>query len=501
MASNHPSRRAVLGAVASMPALSVIGSFGGTRGEFEAGLSGNPHLLGFATAGAESFAAGMTTLRGHLPSELGGVLWRNGPAEHERFGDRYTHWFDGDGMVQAFTFADGHVTHRARILDTPKRRRETREGRRFIPAFGTAGSGPLTGPDDMNVANTSMLLHAGQLMALWEGGSALTVDPDTLDAGQFRAWHPDLAGLPFSAHPRVEKDGTLWNIGVIIWPREALLVYRIGRDGNIVKANLIDVGPMGMVHDFVVTSRHLVVLLTPLVVEPDRWSGGDVSFLDAHVWQPALGTRILTIDKDLLEVVRRHELPPGFHFHHGNGWEEKDGTIRLDLCQATGPDFVTRDLRAVMCGELKFTSAHPRYRTVILPTGSDAAVSLSAPGQVEFPRIDSRFTGLRHRMVFALAGDSRDGNWPFGRIVRIDPEQGKVDGWTYPGDQIPEEHVFVPGGEAEGEGWLLGPYLDVKRKVTGLNVFDASDVSSGPIWEGVLPYPLPLALHGTFAEG
>ena len=279
-----------------------------------------------------------------------------------------------------------------------------------------------------------------------------------------------------------------------------LLFYRIDPGGRLVKANLVDAGPLGMVHDFVVTGRHLVVVLTPFVVEPDRWSLGHISFLGAHVWRPGLGTRVLTIDKDTLEPVRRHELPPGFHFHHGNGWEEPDGTIRLDLCQAPNPDFVTEDLRAVMRGEIRFPSKHPRYGSVVLSPGGGAAIELSVPGVAEFPRIDPRRTGQRHRKTFALSGSGSEDGWPFRRVASIDPEQGTIDGWTYPRDQIPEEHVFVPRGEAEGDGWLIGPHLDVGREATGLNVFDAKHISEGPVWQGILPYPLPLGLHGTFAK-
>ena len=65
---------------------------------------------------------------------------------------------------------------------------------------------------------------------------------------------------------------------------------------------------------------------------------------------PELGVRVLVVDKDSLEVERRHELPPGFHFHHGNGWEEADGTIRLDLCQAPDPDFRHPASSAMSCG-------------------------------------------------------------------------------------------------------------------------------------------------------
>ena len=214
---NNLSRRDALRAIGGLPMLLATGAAAGNKDDFTGALTQEPRLLGFATARAEELAAPLTTLNGRLPPELLGVLWRNGPAEHERFGHRYGHWFDGDGMVQAFAFTGTGVTHRGRILDTPKRRRETQAGRRIMPAFATLPPhpAPALAPNDMNAANTAMLAHAGRLMALWEGGSALAVDPETLAAGQFVDWRPDLAGAPFSAHPKVEPDGTLWNIGYV----------------------------------------------------------------------------------------------------------------------------------------------------------------------------------------------------------------------------------------------------------------------------------------------
>ena len=196
------SRRALLQALGALPVLLAAGRAGaGDAAGSAPMLSAAQRRLGFATAEAEELAAPLTTLAGRLPPGLAGVLWRNGPAEHERFGHRYGHWFDGDGMVQAFTFTGTGVAHRARILDTPKRRRERAAGKRLLPAFATLPpeTAPIMAPDDMNAANISMLAHAGRLMALWEGGSALDVDPETMEAGDFVAWRPDLAGAPFSA--------------------------------------------------------------------------------------------------------------------------------------------------------------------------------------------------------------------------------------------------------------------------------------------------------------
>ena len=494
------SRRAVLRALGALPVLAATGRAGAASGdEAEPAPTAAQRRLAFATAQAETLAAPLTTLAGRLPTDLTGVLWRNGPAEHERFGHRYGHWFDGDGMVQAFTFTGDGVTHRARILETPKRRRETVAGRRLLPAFATLPpeAVPILSPDDMNAANTSVLAHGGRLMALWEGGSALAFDPETLAAGDFVSWRADLAGAPFSAHPKVEADGTCWNIGCAIAPRPMLLFYRIDGQGRLAAFNALPLDPLGMVHDFVVTPRHLVLVVPPFVLDRERFAAGPISFLDAHVWRPALGTRVIVVEKETLAPARRYDVPPGFHFHHGNGWEEADGTIHLDLCQADDPTFAIHDLRAVMQGDWSFPSAHPRYRRMVLRPGGTAAVEQVVPPVADFPRFDPRRAGLRHRALYALTG-REDGGWPLSRVGRIDPDSGAADGWTYPRHLIPEEHVFVPRGGAEGDGWLVGPFLDLERRAAGLSVFDARHLAGGPLWQGILPYPLPLGLHGTF---
>ena len=511
------SRRDAIRFLASTPLLSAAtlraGTGADTAEDFAAALARDPRLLAFANPHAREVAAPLRTVAGNLPTELTGTLWRNGPAEHDRFGHRYGHWFDGDGMVQAFTFDGAGVTHRGRILDTPKRRRETRAGRRLLPAFGSVppDPGPIGRPDDMNTANTSVLAHGERVLALWEGGSALDVDPATMAARGFVHWRDDLAGLPFGAHPKRERDGTVWNIGVVVNPRPMLLLYRIDPTGKLAGFGHLSVDPLGMVHDFVVTARRLVVLMPPFVVEPERFASGHASFLDAHAWRPELGTRVVVFDKDTLAPVARHALPAGFHFHHGNGWEERDGTIHLDVCQAPDPQFVVRDLRAPMHGTWRFPSVHPGYRRVVLRPDGMARIDDVAPGVTEFPRIDPRRVGLRHRKVFALHGPATAGaaatdapsgpaGWVLRRIVSLDPDGGVVDHWSYPPHQLPEEHVFVPRGPGEGDGWLLGPFLDVTRRAAGLRVFDARRLADGPLWEGTLPYPVPLALHGTFVE-
>ena len=102
------------------------------RGAIEA--TENPALLGWRSVETDQLQC-TARIEGRLPAELQGSFYRNGPAVHERFGLRYRHLFDGDGMVQAFRFDGRGVSHRARVLATPKLVRETEAGRRSSRAL------------------------------------------------------------------------------------------------------------------------------------------------------------------------------------------------------------------------------------------------------------------------------------------------------------------------------------------------------------------------------
>ena len=49
-------------------------------------------------------------------------------------------------------------------------------------------------------------------------------------------------------------------------------------------------------------------------------------------------------------------------------------------------------------------------------------------------------------------------------------------------------------------GSLVIKSLDTVLLRDGDDCLDAKHISEGPVWQGILPYPLPLGLHGTFAK-
>ena len=61
--------------------------------------------------------------------------------------------------------------------------------------------------------------------------------------------------------------------------------------------------------------------------------------------------------------------------------------------------------------------------------------------------------------------------------------------------------MLVPRGDAEPDSWLMGPFLDLEHGTSGLSVFDARHLADGPLWHGIMHYPLPCGLYATFVPG
>jgi carotenoid cleavage dioxygenase len=467
------------------------------RDAFAAALAERPWLLAFANVERDAFAAPAELVHGALPPGLSGSLYRNGPAQHEVAGQRYHHSFDGDGLVQAFRLSGGKVRHQARLIETRKLRMEREAGRRLTPGFGTPPPPDRLASNDnrdMNAANISVLWHADRLLALWEGGDAYALEPGTLATVGAHHWSAETAGMPFSAHPRREPDGTLWNFGSIPWMAK-LAVYHISREGRIVRVQLIDLPHPGMIHDFLVTERHLVFLIPPLLYE--RESDAQ-TFLGRHAWHGEEPLRILLVDKGDLARQTWLEAPASFVFHLGNAWEEPGGAIHLDFCRHPNADLVFGALRRVMWGESVANEPATVTRMTIDPKSRRAAEDIGVE-IAEFPSVDPRLVGRRQRYVTTLG--RRDGPeagyLDLNAVVRHDLEDGGTASFAYPASVIPEEHVFVPAA-ADGAGWIVGTALDYERRATQLAVFEADRLAEGPVALARLPYWLPVGLHGRF---
>lgn len=408
---------------------------------FRRALGAHPWLAAFQGIDADLSAEDLR-IEGRIPKGLRGTLYRNGPALFERAGVRYHHQFDGDGMVQAYRFTDQGVAHRGRFVRTRKFVAEAERGRFLYPGFGTAfGKESLalaSSPEAFNVANTSVVAHAGRLLALWEGGSAYELDAATLDTRGPVTWRPDLRAMPFSAHPKIEPDGTLWNMGAA---PNALVLYRIDAGGQLAQAELVKIPGLVWNHDFAVSRRYLVCVLPAIRLDVEKMRSG-AAFLDALEFPAAAPMRVLVIDKDDLTRQRWFELPPGFMFHFGNAWEERSGVLRFDYVHHADAGVIKDGLKGLMRGDEATLLERPAHSThVALDLERGTLRSESLPDIVEFPRVDPRRVGLRNRHLWHSAAiGAGAGTLRVNSVVRHDLERGTRDAYRFEDDSVVEEH-------------------------------------------------------------
>jgi all-trans-8'-apo-beta-carotenal 15,15'-oxygenase len=471
---------------------------------FAAGFAADPLLRPFKgvdDAGGDLDAEAL--LRGRWPAALRGRFYRNGPALFERGGERYHHWFDGDGMVQQFSITDGaagtRIAHRGRLVRTGKLRAEQAAGRFLMNAFGTQvpGGPPGSGPDAYNTANTNALEHAGQVLAMWEGGSAHALDPHDLSTRGPVTWRKDLAQVPFSAHPKLDAGGELWNIGSF---GKHLVVWHIDAAGRLVSCQLGTTPlPGGILHDFAVTARHLVVPLPPVRLDFGRPAGEGARSFPMLPGEPL---RILVMEKADIGRRRVFELPPQMVFHVGNAWEAGAHEIVLNYIGAADTWFLDEGAVALMQARPSRAQSG-RIEQLRLHLESGRVEQQGMDSQSEFPRVDPRRIGQPSRWLLSGAAWGASAQRPHALlhgVQLLDLDTGRLRRFDYGAHQIAEEHVLVPkpGGRGELDAWLLGTSYDSRRQATVLNLLEAAHIEDGPVAQAVLPYGLPPGFHGNF---
>jgi all-trans-8'-apo-beta-carotenal 15,15'-oxygenase len=438
-------------------------------------------------------------LRGRWPTELRGRFYRNGPAVMQRGDERYHHWFDGDGMVQQFTLGNGSISHKGRLVRTSKLQAEQQAGRFLFSALGTHIEGRATGsgPDAFNTANTNALEHAGRVLAMWEGGSAYAMSPKDLSTQGPVTWRKDLQQMPFSAHPKVDASGNLWNIGTA---GKHLIAWHINPQGELSKVQIGESPyPGGMVHDMAITPRYLVVPLPPVTLNFEHSVGDGPRRFALKAGEPL---RVLVMDKNDIQKRRVFEVPAQMLFHVGNAHEEPNGDVVLSF--VGGPDawFLDRGAVALMAGlQEKASRSNLQVMRMNMQTGRASVQAL--PGEIEFPRMDPRRIGLPARWLVSgvswkhFAGRT---NSLLHGVQVLDVQTGRAQQFDYGEHLVAEEHIVIPkpGKTGELDAWLLGTTFDARRQATVLNLLDAAHVADGPIAQAVLPYTLPLGFHGNF---
>lgn len=466
--------------------------------QFNQALQQEPGLIGFANIEA-NFAPSKLKIEGVLPSDLKGVFYRNGPGKHERGDIRYQHLFEGDGMVQRFEIGNGEIHHFGRFLETKKYVEEEQAGEflyagpetKFVEKKASLNS------DTVNVANINTLPVGNDLWALWEAGSASKIDPNTLDyqgivnLGEGTQYGDSLKGLPFSAHPKVDPSGDIWNFGLNHTGH--IVLYHLSPQGKVQKVKLVDTGYQGrMLHDFLTTEKHVLLILPSLnsdISRTDRRNG----FFSQITFDKSLPLRVMVLRKSDFGLVKEHELPPGFVFHFGNAWEDKSGVIRFDASLYPNID-VLQDMSNMMVGDLSHGHTNSKLALYELhPNGKTK--HFVSDVYSEFPKVFAHQQTQRNQKLYHIS-TIKNKIWN-DTVCSYDLETGNQDIFCLGEDFHVEEHIPIKPKSSKNT-YMIGTALHVPSKRTCLNIFNAEKINEGPIARAWLPHHLPLGFHGSF---
>jgi carotenoid cleavage dioxygenase-like enzyme len=453
----------------------------------------NPFLEGnFAPWRMEGVADDLT-VTGRIPRELNGTYYRNGPNPAFEPAGRY-HWFDGDGMIHAITLRDGRAHYRNRFVMSAGLQEERAVGRATFPSLLELD--PTEVPRIKNTGNTNIVCHAGRLLALMEAALPTRMAQGTLDTlGEFD-FDGRLIG-PMTAHPKMDPEtGEMLFFGYSPFP--PFLQYHVAdRDGRLVRSEPIDVAWPSMMHDFAVTKDHVIFILCPLVFsfENVRERGGVFS------WEPARGTRLGVMPRSGGNTdVRWYDTDACYVFHPMNAYEDGDAIV-LDVARYGRLDFMTP--KAVENLSYRDDNAARMHRWRIDRRAGGVRSTPLDDVIAEFPRVDERRIGRRHRFGYTAARESgvEDGSRPEWTSVRkYDLERGTTETRRYGAGNGAGEPLFVPRtpGADEDDGWVLVLLYDQTRNASRFDVLDARAITDDPVATVWLPHRVPYGFHGNW---
>ncbi|MCB2067448.1 MAG: carotenoid oxygenase family protein [Erythrobacter sp.] len=435
-------------------------------------------------------------VEGTIPPELAGGYFRSG-------GDRqYPSLEDdiilnGDGMVSAFWFENGHVSFRSRYVQTQRLVAERAARRRLYGHYRnryTDDESVSNLPQRDNTGNTYAFAHNGRLFALREDSRPYEIDPATLETLGEADWGA-LRSTALTAHPKIDPvTGEWWSYAVFAdgEPSRAASLHVFDAEGRLTREQWFETPFPGLSHDWGVTRDHLVFPIMPLTADDRRLRAGGAYYQ----YQPDLPGKwgVMPRDGDPARDMRWFDVP-GVMGHVMNAYSEGN-TVVIDTPISPGNCFCFFADRNGRFPELPETVTQITRIVFDLSRPDAEAVSINPlPGALgDMPRIDDRFAMQRYRTgYFSLRA------FPEMGVGQIDWDSGEVKVHSLQ-HAAAQEPVFVPRAPdaAEGDGFVLTVVDRLADKRADLLILDGRDVSRPPLATIKLPFAMPMAFHGSW---
>ncbi|MEV5843518.1 carotenoid oxygenase family protein [Streptomyces sp. NPDC051985] len=452
-------------------------------------------------------------VEGRIPPELSGAFYR--AAADTQYPPRFAHdpYINGDGMIHMVRFENGHADLKTRYVRTQRFQLERRARQALFGAYRNpyTDDPSVAGVDDGN-ANTSVIWHAGKLLALKEAALPYELDPVTLETRGVYDFAGQIPGRTFCAHPKHDPlTGELiafaYNASGL--PDKQIHIHEISAEGKVTRSQTFEVPYSSMVHDWLVTREHFVFTISPMVADPEQLKREAQYF----VWDPGQETYVAVIPREQgVSGIKWFRSEQVMETHSLNAWTDGDTLVADHFLSKSGwfsqfpkttvgrlpeqPPFLHRWTFDLTKGAAHWDDAIDTYENERL---------LQPPA--EMSRVDPRFLMGRYRHAWfgGVNPDVPMGEFgPMGgtlnALLHRDADTGAMTRWAPGAERAVEEPVFVSkfADADEGEGYLLSLVgrMDLNRHE--LVILDALDIAAGPIATVKIPFRLRYGFHGTW---
>ena len=453
----------------------------------------NPFLRGnFAPWREEGVTDGLQVI-GEIPRDLNGTFFRAGPNPYFEPAGRY-HWFDGDGMIHAIKIENGRASYRNRWVESDGLVEEKKAGHALYR--GLAALSGTEAPTIKVTGNTNIVAHGGKLLALVESSFPTEMVPCTLATVGLWDFGGKLTSA-MTAHPKMDPE-TREMLFFGYAPFPPYLVYHVAdASGALVRSEVIDVAWPSMMHDFAITKDHVIFMLFPIVFSFENVGKNGTLFS----WEPERGAKLGVMPRNGGNAdVRWFDIDPCFVFHPMNAYAEGD-VITLDVARYEQLLFMD-PMSSRDPGWRDKNVARMHRWTIDLQGGTVRSTALD-DGDGEFPRVDERLLGRKHRYGYmALTGPEGNASGvPVWTSVRkYDLERGTSETRHFGAGNGVGEPLFVPraGAAGEDDGYVLVLNYDQARNASAFFVLDARHLTGEPLAEIRVPHRIPYGFHGNW---
>lgn len=458
------------------------------------GHSHGPMLTGSLAPVFEEQVLDKLTVQGEIPSDLNGVYLRNGP--NPRFEPDGTHHaFDGDGMLHAAHFDRGKVIYRNKWVRTAGFLEEERAGRALYAGIMSTRKGRDDRPLK-DTANTDVIGHAGHAVACWYlAGTPYHIDPITLETIG-RGNYTFGPGDGFSAHPKVDQYSGEMMFFDYFHAHPHMSYGVVDSSGKAVHQTIIELPGQRLPHDMAITENHSILHDLPVRNDEEAFQAGRHKI----EFDASLPARFGVIPRfGSADTIRWFEFSPCFVYHVVNAWEEGDEVVMV-ACRympVTGKSGrIDEHQTARNIATLVMNARLWRYR-MNLRTGESSEECIDPDRNVEFPGFNSSLTGRKTRWAYLVDHDPHILRWT--GIRKYDTDSGECVGEWSDGHESCwySEPWFAPADEqrSEDHGYVVTFVWNAQSKEQQLQVFDAQQISRGPIARVTIPSRLPSGFH------